>query len=45
MEVLQGFKLDKDYKTAQKILSILPFRSIGGFEVAVRSAENYRLHN
>ena len=41
-EVLQGFTKDIDYRKAREILSILPFRELGGFEVAVRSAENYR---
>jgi predicted nucleic acid-binding protein len=41
-EVLQGFKSDKDFKTARSFLSALTFRQIGGYEVAVQSAENYR---
>ena len=42
-EVLQGFKSDKDYETAKAFLSALPFRQIGGYDVAVQSAKNYRL--
>ena len=41
-EVLQGFKSDKDYKTAKAFLSDLPFRQMGGYIIAVQSAENYR---
>jgi predicted nucleic acid-binding protein len=41
-EVLQGFKLDKDFETAKSFLSALPFCQIGGYDLAVRSAENYR---
>lgn len=42
-EVLQGFKSDRDYKTAKKFLSALPFRQIGGYDVAIQSARNYRI--
>jgi predicted nucleic acid-binding protein len=41
-EVLQGFRSDKDYETAKSFLSDLPFRRIGGYNVAVQSAQNYR---
>ena len=41
-EVLQGFRSDKDYETAKNLLSALPFRQIGGYNVAVQSAQNYR---
>ena len=41
-EVLQGFKSDKDYNTAKAFLSDLPFRQMGGYNVAIQSAENYR---
>jgi len=42
-EVLQGFRSDKDYETAKNFLSVLPFRQIGGYHVALQSAQNYRL--
>jgi predicted nucleic acid-binding protein len=42
-EVLQGFRSDKDYETAKNFLSTLPFRQIGGYNVAIQSAKNYRL--
>ena len=41
-EVLQGFRSNKDYETAKNFLSALPFRQIGGYNVAVQSAQNYR---
>jgi len=41
-EVLQGFRSDKDYETARNFLSTLPFRQIGGYNIAVQSAQNYR---
>ena len=42
-EVLQGFKSNKDYETAKDLLSALPFRQIGGYDVAVQSAQHYRI--
>lgn len=42
-EVLQGFRSDEDYETAKDFLRTLPFRQIGGYNVAVQSAQNYRL--
>jgi len=42
-EVLQGFRSDKDYETAETFLSALPFRQMGGYNVAIQSAQNYRL--
>lgn len=41
-EILQGFKSDKDYKAAKFFLNVLPFRQMGGYDVAIRSAHNYR---
>ncbi len=38
-EVLQGFRSKKDYKTAKNFLNALPFRQIGGYDVAVQSAQ------
>ena len=42
-EVLQGFRSNNDYETAKDFISALPFRQIGGYKVAVQSAQNYRL--
>lgn len=41
-EVLQGFKSDKDFRAAKTLLKVLPFRSMGGYQIALQSAENYR---
>jgi len=41
-EVLQGFRSDKDFETAKELLSALQFRRIGGYEIAIQSAKNYR---
>ena len=41
-EVLQGFKKDKDHKKAKESMSILPCKQIGGYKLAIKSAENYR---
>lgn len=41
-EVLQGFKSDKDYETAKNYLGELPFQQMGGYTVAIQSAQNYR---
>jgi len=30
------------YKTARGLLSALPFRQIGGYNIAIQSAQNYR---
>ena len=41
-EVLQGFQNDKDFKTARDLLLGIPFMSMGGRELALESAINYR---
>jgi hypothetical protein len=41
-EVLQGFRSDKDYRTAKSLLDAFTFRPMGGYEVAVQSARNFR---
>jgi len=41
-EVLQGFKSDKDYEAAKAYRGELPVRQMGGYNVAVQSAQNYR---
>lgn len=42
-EILQGFRSDDDYESAKSYLSDLPFRQMGGYQVAVQSAQNYRI--
>jgi predicted nucleic acid-binding protein len=41
-EILQGFRSDEDFESAMSYLGALQFREIGGYQVAVRSAQNYR---
>ncbi len=42
-EVLQGFRSDKNYEIAKNNLSILPFKQMVGYKVALQSAQNYRI--
>ncbi len=42
-EVLQGFQSDKDFKTAKDLLLSIPFLPMGGQDIALESAINYRL--
>lgn len=42
-EVLQGFRNDKDFQKAKTILLAFPCLEIGGKEIAIQSAKNYRL--
>jgi predicted nucleic acid-binding protein len=41
-EVLQGFQSERDYRTARDLLLGLPFMAMGGRELALKSAINYR---
>ncbi len=41
-EVLQGFRNDKDYKTAKEILTSLNIYEMLGVELALESAANFR---
>ncbi len=43
IEILLGFRSDNDYESAKSYLSDLPFRQMGGYQVAVQSAQNYRI--
>ena len=42
-EVLQGFQSDKDFKIAKDLLLGMPFMAMGGRDVALQSAMNYRV--
>jgi hypothetical protein len=42
-EVLQGFQSDKELKIARDLLLRIPFVPMGGRELALESAMNYRL--
>ena len=41
-EVLQGFISDKEFQAAKRTLLLIPCYNIGGKEIAIKSAENYR---
>ena len=41
-EVLQGFRKDNEYNKAKEIMSTLDCKQMGGYEIAIESAENYR---
>jgi len=41
-EVLQGFRHDKDYKTARRLLGALTIFELLGTKMAVKSANNFR---
>jgi predicted nucleic acid-binding protein len=41
-EVLQGFKEDKDYKTAKSLFDDLIIYDLAGKKMAVKSADNFR---
>lgn len=42
-EVLQGFQSNNDFKTARDLLLMIPFISMGGQTIALKSAANFRL--
>ena len=41
-EVLQGFDNDRDFQTAQRMLSALLVVELGGLEIALQAARNFR---
>lgn len=41
-EVLQGFRNENEYQKAKEVMSILALQQLGGYEIAIKSAENYR---
>jgi predicted nucleic acid-binding protein len=41
-ELLQGFKNDKDYGIAKKLIEGLEYRDFVGKEIAIQAANNYR---
>lgn len=42
VEVLQGFKRDKDFETAKTVLNSFPCFNMLGEEIAIKCAKNYR---
>ncbi len=43
IEVLQGFRRDRDYATAKGLLTSLTIFTLGGQGMAIKSADNFRL--
>jgi len=41
-EVLQGFRSDLEFYRARRFLEALEFQSMGGYEIAIAAAHNYR---
>ena len=41
-EVLQGFTRDRDFNTATKLLTSLTIVELGGREIAIQAARNFR---
>ena len=41
-EVLQGFRLDRDFNEARRVLTSLVIVNLGGRDVAIQSARNFR---
>lgn len=41
-EVLQGFRREKDYRIALELFEAIEIRNLGGREIAMRAAQNYR---
>ena len=41
-EVLQGFREDRDFRQAERLLSSLPYLDMLGRDMALKSARNYR---
>ncbi|HEY7392164.1 MAG TPA: PIN domain nuclease [Bryobacteraceae bacterium] len=42
VEVLQGFDDDREFRTARKLLTSLTLIEIGGIDIAIAAARNYR---
>lgn len=41
-EVLRGFDADRDFRKARKLLTSLTVIQIGGFDIVIAAAENFR---
>jgi len=41
-EVLQGFRLDRDFKKAKEFMDTLQFCNMAGYDNAIKAAQNYR---
>ena len=41
-EVLQGFDSDRDFRLASELMASLPIVDLGGRDIAIRAAQNFR---
>ena len=41
-EVLQGFRREKDYNIALELFEAIEIRNLGGHDIALQAAQNYR---
>ena len=41
-EILQGFDQEADFRRARSFLSVLPFYELGGYQLCLQAANNYR---
>ena len=41
-EVLQGFRLERDFNQARKTLDTFEFVELGGLDIALKAAKNFR---
>jgi predicted nucleic acid-binding protein len=42
IEILQGFDRESDFERARSFLSALPFYELGGYQLCLQAANNYR---
>jgi predicted nucleic acid-binding protein len=42
-EVLQGFRSNKDFDKAKEFLDLLDMVELGGYQIAIQAASNYRV--
>lgn len=42
VEVLQGFTSDREYTDARRLMTLFPVVTIGGEDIALQAAQNYR---
>ena len=42
-EVLQGFDQEAEFQRARTVLTLLPFYELGGYDLCLQAANNYRI--
>jgi hypothetical protein len=42
-EVLQGFDQEAEFQRARAVLTLLPFYELGGYDLGLQAANNYRI--